>query len=143
MKILALILLFSNANSVQSVVKEFHELKGEKSELAFIAKYDSDSDPGIQAYVLAIKMKQLEYMYNPVKQISKFYDYRDELQTLAKNNSKNLHVRYIRLLIQEKTPSFLNYKENIAEDKAFIKVLLAAKDETDYLDQYIYKTTSL
>ena len=130
-------------SSTLQVVEEFHKLDGEKEELAFIKLYSSSSDPDIKAYVVAIKMKQLEYMYNPIKQMSLFSDYKTELQDLANKHSSNVHVRYVRLLIQEETPSFLGYKDDIAADKAFLKKMISAKDDTDYLDKYIYKTTSL
>jgi hypothetical protein len=33
---------------------------------------------------------------------------------------KNIEIRYLRVLMQEKSPIFLNYKENIKEDISFV-----------------------
>ena len=143
MKIVLFLLLSFNQISTQQIVEEFHKLQGETKELAFINKYKKSSDPTVKAYVLAMQFKQLEYMYNPIKQMSLFGEYKDQLQTLAKTHHTNVHVRYIRLLIQEETPAFLDYKGDIAADKAFLRKALTAKEDNDYLKKYIYKTTSL
>ena len=65
------------------------------------------------------------------------------LNSLINQNESNVHLRYIRLLAQEKAPSFLGYNEHIKEDKAFLKKILDTKDATDYLDTYIKANTSL
>ncbi len=42
------------------------------------------------------------------------------LEFIISKKPKNIELRFIRLTIQEKTPKFLKYKENISEDKSFI-----------------------
>lgn len=146
MQTLVLALLLNLSGFYQQtpiVVSEFHKLSSEKVEKQFIEKYETSSDPSIQAYVLAIRMKQIEYMYNPVTMISLFKKYTKELEAMAAQNPKNIHIRYIRLLIQEKSPSFLGYNDDIPKDKLFLKSALATNDETDFLDQYIKNNTSL
>lgn len=142
--VLALLLHLANSNQQTStVVSEFHKLNSEKVELQFIDDYKSNSNSSIQVYVLAVRMKQIEYMYNPVTMVSLFKKYTKELESMARENPDNIHIRYIRLLIQEKSPSFLGYSNKITEDKVFLKTALETKDETDFLDPYIKDNTSL
>ncbi len=141
--LILLIGFLGGTDLVKEVALEFHELDGEKSELAFTEQYKNNTDPAIKAYVIAIQMKQIEYLYNPIKQMNLFSDYKKKLSSLAEMNKGNIHVRYIRLLIQEQTPEFLGYKSDIPADKAFLSVMLNSKDETDYLDKYIIESTSL
>jgi hypothetical protein len=42
------------------------------------------------------------------------------LSEAIKKEPKNLEIRFMRYICQEKTPSFLGYKENLEEDKKFI-----------------------
>lgn len=135
--------LLTENNPVKQVAEDFHKLEGQRNELAFIEDHKDYNDPAIKAYVIAMQMKQIEYLYNPVRQLSLFNDLKGQLSTLARENEDNIHVRYIRFLIQEQTPGFLGYKSDIAVDKAFLKIKLATKDETDYLDKYIIASTSL
>ncbi len=75
--------------------------------------------------------------------MSIFTTERDQLEKLIETNPDNLHLRYLRLVIQEHTPKILNYFSSIDKDKLMINQFLLKKDETDYLDQYIINNTSL
>ena len=144
MKILFLVVLFFvSIENTKEVVKEYHQLKSEESELKFIETYKESTDPSILAYVVSISMKQAEYSYNPFYKLSVFKENKLKLEELIKTNNSNVHLRYIRLLIQEKIPSFLGYNDSIEEDKLFLKKKLEVKDESDYLDVYIKGNTSL
>ncbi len=130
-------------SNVKSAVNEFHILNSEKTELNFIAKHADSKDPSVIAYVTSISMKQAEYEQNPLHKLQLFETNRDLLNLLIKENSTNVHLRYVRLLSQEKTPFFLGYNGSIVEDKKFLKNILEIEDETDYLDEFIIANTSL
>ncbi len=130
-------------SNVKSVVNEFHILNSEKTELNFIAKHTDSNDPSVIAYVTSISMKQAEYEQNPLRKLQLFETNRDLLNLLIIENSANVHLRYVRLLSQEKTPFFLGYNSSIIEDKKFLKNILEIEDETDYLDNFIIANTSL
>ena len=130
-------------SNLSAFVSEFHELDSKTKEEAFIAKYKSSNEASILGYVYAIEMKQIEYSYNPITKIKDFNTIKVKLNALVTKFPRNLHLRYIRLLIEEKTPSILGYKNFIEEDKKVLNEKLKIKDETDYLDTYIYKNTSL
>jgi hypothetical protein len=144
MNLVSLIFLtFFTTSNVSEVVKEYHELKTKTSEFVFIKKYKQSLDPSVLAYLYAIEMKQAKYCGNPLKKLKIFNTIKKKLITLIEENPNNIHLRYIRLVLQEKTPSLLGFNKKIEEDKSFLKEKLKIVDESDYLDFYIQKNTSL
>jgi hypothetical protein len=141
--LLILFQLITGSTDIREVVKEFHDLKTEKSEIQFIEKYKQSLDPSVLAYVVSIAMKQAEYSYNPYYKIKIFKTNKKKLNTLLNSNKSNIHLRYVRLVAQENAPSILGYDDYIMEDKAFLKKKLDQKDKIDYLDKYIKANTSL
>ncbi len=79
-------------------------------------------------------MKQAENKFNPIIKLVLFKTNKNRLELLIKDNPNNAHLRYVRLLVQEKSPVFLGNKSNIVEDKTFLKRIMNRIDETDYLD---------
>lgn len=142
---LLLILGFLSTDSIVQthVAHEFHLLKTQEEELAFIDKYENESNPTKLAYVCAVEMKQAEYGINPFFKYKTFVNVKQKLDELIEDNPTNVHLRYIRLLLQENTPKILGYNENIEEDKNILAEKLEINDESDLLDDYIYKNTSL
>jgi hypothetical protein len=57
---------------------------------------------------------------NPLSKYSNFNKGKKLLENAVKRDPKNLEIRFMRYICQEKTPSFLGYKENLEEDKKFI-----------------------
>ncbi|MFT5250078.1 MAG: hypothetical protein ACI93P_001813 [bacterium] len=141
--LLILFQLITGSTDIREVVKEFHDLKTEKSEIQFIEKYKQSLDPSVLAYVVSVAMKQAEYSYNPYYKIKIFKTNKKKLNTLLNSNKSNIHLRYVRLVAQENAPSILGYDDYIMEDKAFLKKKLDQKDKIDYLDKYIKANTSL
>lgn len=128
---------------IKEVVEEFHALKTKESEEVFVKKYTSSSQPSILGYLCAIEMKQAQYNYNPISKIKIFKQTKEKLDLLIQSNPSNVHLRYVRLLLQETSPVILGYDINIEEDKIFLSKILEISDDSDYLDLYIHKNTSL
>ena len=128
---------------IKEVVEEFHALKTKESEVVFIKKYTLNSQSSILGYVCAIEMKQAQYSYNPISKIKIFKHAKEKLDSLIQSNPSNVHLRYVRLLLQETSPGILGYDSNIEEDKIFLSKTLDISDDSDYLDLYIHKNTSL
>ena len=137
------LLLYNSNDDVKQVVKEFHQLTTEETELDFINRYFDSQNPSIMAYVTTISMKQAEHSLNPFRKLQLFEINRDRLNLLIEENSTNIHLRYVRLISQENTPFFLGYNDSIEEDKKILNNILAVEDETDYLDYFIRANTSL
>jgi hypothetical protein len=137
------ILLFFPPNDTPDYINEYDKLSSKKEELTFINKYQNKSNVDITAYVVSLRMKQAEYKFLPWKKLEIFNKEKKNLESLIKKYPKNIHLRYMRLVIQENIPKILFYNSNIKEDKIFLKQMIAKKDNTDYLDKYIIKNTSL
>lgn len=135
--------LILSPTTIKEVVEEFHALKTKESEVVFIKKYTLNSQSSILGYVCAIEMKQAQYSYNPISKIKIFKQTKEKLDLLIQLNPSNVHLRYVRLLLQETSPAILGYDINIEEDKIFLSKILDISDDSDYLDLYIYKNTSL
>ena len=135
--------LILSPTTIKEVVEEFHALKTKESEVLFVEKYTLSSRPSILGYVCAIEMKQAQYNYNPISKIKIFKQTKEKLDSLIQSNPSNVHLRYVRLLLQETLPGILGYDSNIEEDKIFLSKTLDVSGDSDYLDLYIYKNTSL
>jgi hypothetical protein len=136
------LIFLSLITNIDVVVTEFHQLISKKDETTFIEKYKTENNPSIIAYVICLEIKQASYKINPIQKLSIFNKNKEKLDSLIILNKNNIHLRYARLMIQEKSPAFLGYKEHIKSDKLFIKNKLQdSKYKT--LKQYITKTLSL
>ena len=140
--ILAILSLFTIDNMPQ-VVKVFHQMNSQKKETDFIQSYAHSTNPSVKAYVLSTAMKQAEYTSNPWKKLNIFNTNKAKLELLIKEYPENIHLRYVRLVIQEKVPAILAYSSAISDDKAFLQKKLDETDSSDYLDYYIKRNTSL
>lgn len=128
---------------IKEVVMEFHQLKTEQAEINFITKFKETTNPSILAYVVSVSMKQAEYSHNPYNKLQVFNTNKKVLQRLISQNGSNVHLRYVRLVVQENAPGILGYNDHIEEDKSFLKKKLEQTDEWDFLDAYIKANTSL
>ncbi len=124
-------------------ITEYHEISNKKQELLYIKKFQNTKKVGIQGYVISLKMKQAKYTFLPWKKLSIFKKEKKKLEYLINKFPENIHLRYMRLVIQENLPRILNYSSEISTDKKFLIEYLNKKDSTDYLDKYIIKNTSL
>ena len=143
--ILNIILLLNQQNqkTIPDFVQDFHEVSSKKEELIYIDTYYKSKNVDVKAYVVSLQMKQAQYKTFPWSKLSVFNKEKNKLNQLIKVYPNNIHLRYIRLVIQESTPKILGYNKNIKEDKLFLKLMLKKKDSSDYLDKFIIKNTSL
>lgn len=145
--IIALLFLAMSSSEMncdqQALVHEFHELSSRKEEAFFIERYTSSTDPSVRAYVLSLEMKKAEYAFNPIQKLRLFSKSRDELDRMIDSFPSNIHLRYIRLLVQENCPRILGYTENLEEDRSFLRKALSSDGFCTYMDRYIMEQTSL
>lgn len=144
MKLLvSLFFYLSLVTSSENIMEEFHLLSSEKDEKLFVEKYKNDTSPTIQGYVCAVEMKQAEYVFNPITKLKIFNTSKKKLDSLVFENPTNLDLRYIRLLLQERTPSILGYNDFIKEDKNILKTKIESRQVSEEFINYIYRNTSL
>lgn len=132
-----------NQKRTPDFVKEYHEVSTEKEELSFINKYKNSKEVEVIAFVVSLQMKQAKYKTFPWSKLAVFNKEKKKLNALIETYPNNVHLIYVRLVIQENTPEILGYNKNIEEDKSFLKLMLKKKDSSDYLDSFIIKNTSL
>lgn len=124
-------------------VTDYHEVSNKKEELLYINKFQNSKEVAVKGYVISLRMKQAKYKFLPWSKLIIFKKEKNKLESLINKHPSNIHLRYVRLVIQEKLPKLLNYSSQINRDKEFLKKYLSKKDSTDYLDKYIIKNTSL
>ncbi|WP_043707227.1 hypothetical protein [Tenacibaculum ovolyticum] len=143
LKILIYFSFISLAIVAPKFVTDYHEVSNKKEELLYINKFQNSKEVAVKGYVISLRMKQAKYKFLPWSKLMIFKKEKNKLESLINKHPSNIHLRYVRLVIQEKLPKLLNYSSQINSDKEFLKKYLNKKDSTDYLDKYIIKNTSL
>lgn len=72
------------------------------------------------AFEGTLQMKKAGIVSNLSDKLSLFKAGHLKLEEAIKNDNNNYEYRFLRLIIQENAPSFLNYNSNIKEDSQFI-----------------------
>lgn len=102
---------FKDASKNEQNAKAFYEIVQSKEytdEVLYTA-YDGASEVILSKY-LDSNMEKLKY----------FKDGAEKIEKAVEEDSSNSEIRFVRLVIQMNTPDFLNYDENIDEDKEFL-----------------------
>jgi len=139
--------LFFTSPSISDIRELYQEASGSKEitlqlvkELEAVKKTDN-------AVLVAYKAASLTLLAKNTKGAKSkkmyFKEGVDLLEFIISKNSKNIELRFIRLTIQEKTPKFLKYKENINEDKFLIYNHLKNGKNTNlqtYMKEYVLQS---
>lgn len=129
MKNLVLIfLMFCSFANAQSLVELRSYLqKGENSEevsKTLISKsknaFETTKKPIYMAFGAVGNFFMAKHVGNPISKYSYFNKGKKMLEEAVKKDPNNLEIRLMRLISQEKTPSFLGYDKNIEIDRNFI-----------------------
>lgn len=122
--LLTLVLCSSWTDDVSATRKYYNILQGgtlqeiEKEE-QFYTQRKKLSD---NARLGALTMKKAELLINPAEKLSHFRKGKTLLEQAILEAPTNIEFRFLRLIIQEKAPSFLQYNQNIQEDVSQICV---------------------
>lgn len=99
--------LVSDKELCEKMIVELAELKNNSAtHLAYLG--------GLQA-ILA------NHVVSPISKLHTFKEGKKNIEQAIKKEPDNIELRFIRLSVQKKAPSFLGYKSNINEDTEFIK----------------------
>ncbi|ROI07379.1 hypothetical protein EGH90_06120 [Kaistella haifensis] len=124
-------------------------IKGEKSSAAAIqlmekseALFKQNKLPIYKGFYSVGQFFMAKHAANPFKKLSYFKEGKKSLNHAIDSDSKNLELRLFRLMTQEQAPAFLNYTDNIKEDRSFI--LKNYENETDedlkiFIKKYLKK----
>lgn len=72
------------------------------------------------AYLGGLQAVWANHLFNPISKLKTFERGKNNIEIAIKNAPDNYDVRYVRLSVQKNIPDFLNYKQNIEEDKRFL-----------------------
>lgn len=73
------------------------------------------------AFTGTLLMKKAELVIDVMEKLSLFRAGKKKLEAAILNDNRNSEYRFLRLIIQEYTPRFLQYNSNLSEDAQFIK----------------------
>lgn len=76
--------------------------------------------PIILGFKAMAYMVMANHVSNPFKKLSYFKKGKKLLNFSIKKDPKNIELRFLRLMVQEKAPKIAGYRENISDDKKFV-----------------------
>ena len=126
--IIIIFILLSNINYVFSQdVKQIRELYltsyNNKSACDSLSSYLNildKKDNTIDAYIGANNLLISKFSKNIVKKFKYFEEGKKLIEQAIKNDPKNIEIIFIRHLNQINSPWFLNYNQNLGEDRDFL-----------------------
>jgi hypothetical protein len=74
-----------------------------------------------EGYAGALLMKKAGLVSGPKNKLQLFKQGHKKLEAVLKNDSSNVELRLLRLMIQEKSPAVLGYKGELGKDEFFIR----------------------
>lgn len=125
-KIVLLVLFnYTSCESINNVRNEYHNFTSEKSIDEFINKYSNLNCIDFKPYVASAIMQKAQYAFSPLKKLKYFNQGKKLLESFIEENPNHVEARYVRVLVQSESPSFLGYTKNIQSDINFIKSKIA------------------
>ena len=98
--------------------------KSEQSAKQLIQKstvaYNATKQPVYAGFLAVGEFFMAKHAFNPFKKMSYFNEGKRLLEFAVKSEPRNLEIRLMRLITQEKAPHFLGYTDNISEDRNFL-----------------------
>lgn len=83
--------------------------------------HGNSSEPLMLGYRAAAHMMLAKHVGNPFKKLSNFYQGKEIFTKAVNAAPASVELRFLRFSVQAEAPAFLNYRENLEEDK---KILL-------------------
>lgn len=90
------------------------------------------------AYLGSFQTISANHVFSPFNKLNNFKEGKENLEKAVQKEPNSVEVRFLRLSVQKKAPSFLGYKANINEDTEFIKKNYHQID-SEVLQNYIQK----
>jgi hypothetical protein len=90
--------------------------------IADVASYleNNEEQPPFASYRAMLIFLKANYINNPFKKLNTFNKARNKMEKAVELNPNDIETRFLRISIQTKIPSFLDYNKNKEEDKSFI-----------------------
>ena len=96
-----------------------------------LKNYNENNNPTLAAYKACGCMMNAKYAVNPLEKWNSFSKGKTLLQKSVGKEPLNVEIRFLRLAMQSKSPSFLGYSEDIPKDKIFILQQFKSLDDIE------------
>jgi len=85
-----------------------------------LKNYNENNNPTLAAYKACGCMMNAKYTINPLEKWNSFSKGKSLLEKCVHKDPKSVEIRFLRLAMQSKSPSFLGYSDDIPKDKKYI-----------------------
>jgi hypothetical protein len=118
--ILCLNLLVNTSTEWRELHQRAH--KDEKAANTLVERLEKkEKRSGLEdAYLACGYFFQAHHAFNPVRKYNCFVKGKGLFRSALKKDPENLEIRFLRFANQVEIPTFLNYKQNIDEDRDFL-----------------------
>ena len=115
----------STADNFLEQVRNLYVLAAEQEKsceelIKNLEPYNENNHPLYAGYKAAATMLMAKYVFSPFTKLNNFKKGKTLLEKAISKDHKNVELRFIRYAIQLNAPSFLNYKENVKDDKVYL-----------------------
>ena len=106
---------------IRGLYQHAAEIKQDAVQLdKLMLQVDSSAAPVIICYKGANEMIQAKYSLNPFVKLNKFNKGKELIRKAFSQDTLNLEMHFIRYAIQINLPAFLNYHDELNEDKRYL-----------------------
>ncbi|MBK5212149.1 MAG: hypothetical protein JJE55_00630 [Flavobacteriaceae bacterium] len=108
-----------------------------------LARIDSSSKPVLLVYKGAVSTLKAKFAKARSDKKEFFKEGVFLIESAVKDEPSNIEIRYIRMSVQENSPRFLGYHNNIEEDKEFILknyANVSSKELKDTIKDFVLKS---
>lgn len=96
-----------------------------------LKNYTEENNPTLAAYKACGWMMHAKYAINPLDKWNSFSKGKSMLQKSVSKEPQNVEIRFLRLAMQYKCPSFLGYSDDIPKDKNYVIQQLKTLEDTE------------
>ena len=107
----------SNLSEVRNLYKAAASSEKAAEKLLKMTAEEKTKNPLMMGYHGVAQMMMAKHVGNPFKKLGYFNKGKDFFSVAIEADPDNVELRFLRFTVQAETPGFLNYKQNLREDK--------------------------
>jgi hypothetical protein len=107
-------------NEIRSLYHESIYSSEKSKEIINYFENEPVKTPIEMAYEGASRMVRAKHIFFPHEKLSTFQKGKVLIEEAVKKEPKSIEIRYLRFSIQLGSPSFLNYRQNLSEDRKYL-----------------------
>lgn len=130
-------------SEMRSMYKKAAEEERAAKNLLELSRNEQANGALMMGYHGAAQMLMAKHVGNPFKKLSYFNKGKELFTRAIKNDPKDIELRFLRFTVQAETPAFLNYKQNLQEDKNLLLSQVQGLKDAELRDMILaYLVTS-